>query len=295
MRTRKSKSAPVGVIGKVLRVLELLDQSPAGLQLKEVAAKTGINKSTVHRFLTHLEAEAYLFRDVEGTYMLGPKLVRLGSGVNFQATLCNISRPTLEKLRKTTDETVNLAILDGFSILYLDVLESFHTFRLVSQIGMRRTLYCTSLGKAILANMDDERRKEEIFASIQFDPHTSRTLTSVARLKKDLIQTREQGFSLDDEEAVVGARCIGAAIYGSDGKVVGAISVSGPISRVSKERLPFFSSEISKAAHEISWRLGYRPPKKERQSRETKKSPAGNPTSPKSLRSKHPAQPSSRS
>jgi DNA-binding IclR family transcriptional regulator len=273
MRTRKSKSAPVGVIGKVLRVLEVLDQSPAGLPLKDVAAKTGINKSTVHRFLSHLEAEAYLFRDVEGTYMLGPKLVRLGSGVNFHVTLCNISRPTLERLREITDETVNLAVLDGYNILYLDVLESQHTFRLVSQVGMRRALYCTSLGKAILANMDDERRKEEIFASIEFTADTARTLTSVARLKKDLVQTREQGFSLDDEEAVVGARCIGAAIFGPDGKVLGAISVSGPVSRVSKERLPFFSAEICGAAREISWRLGYRAPKAERRTNEAKKSP----------------------
>jgi IclR family KDG regulon transcriptional repressor len=263
MRTKKSKSAPVGVIGKVLRILELLDQFPAGLQLKDVAAKTGINKSTVHRFLSHLEAEAYLFRDLEGTYMLGPRLVRLGSGVNFQATLRKVSRPTLEKLWKITDETVNLAVLDGSHVLYLDVLESLHTFRLVSQVGARRALYCTSLGKAILANMDDERRKEETFASIQFNPDTARTLTSIARLKKDLIQTHERGYSLDDEEAVIGARCIGAAIYGADGKVVGAISVSGPVSRVSRERLPFFSAQICQAAHEISWRLGYRPPKLE--------------------------------
>jgi DNA-binding IclR family transcriptional regulator len=261
MRTKKSKSAPVGVIGKVLRILELLDQFPDGLQLKDVAAKTGINKSTAHRFLTHLEAEAYLFRDVEGTYMLGPKLVRLGSGVNFQQTLRNICRPILEKLREITGETVNLAVLDGSTILYLDVLESPHTFRLVSQVGIRRPLYCTSLGKAILANMDDERRKEQIFASIQFASNTARTFTSVARLKKDLIQTRTQGFSLDDEEAVVGARCIGAAICGADGKGVGAISVSGPVSRVSRERLPFVSTEICKAAREISWRLGYRAPK----------------------------------
>jgi DNA-binding IclR family transcriptional regulator len=266
MRTRKSKSAPVGVIGKVLRILELLDQTPAGLQLKDVAAKTGINKSTVHRFVSHLEAEAYLFRDAAGTYMLGPKLVRLGSGVNFQATLANICHPTLEKLREITDETVNLAVLDGASVLYVDVLESFHTFRLVSQVGMRRALYCTSLGKAILANMDDERKQEEIFSSIQFNPDTARAYGSVARLKRDLVQTRAQGFALDDEEAVVGARCIGAAIYGSDGKVLGAISVSGPISRVSKERLPFFSEEITKAAREISWRLGYRFPKPERRS-----------------------------
>ncbi len=261
MRARKSKSAPVGVIGKVLRILELLDQSPAGLQLKELAAKTGINKSTVHRFVSHLEAEAYLFRDVEGSYMLGPRLVRLGSGVSFQATLCNICRPTLEKLRKVTDETVNLAVLDGSNILYLDVLESLHTFRLVSRVGMRRALYCTSLGKAILANMDDERRKDEIFASIQFKPNTARTFTNIARLKRDLIQTREQGFSLDDEEAEVGARCIGAAIRGADGNVFAAISVSGPVARVSKERLPFFCAEICQAAREISWRLGYRVPK----------------------------------
>jgi DNA-binding IclR family transcriptional regulator len=261
MRTKKPKSAPVGVIGKVLRILELLDQTPAGLPLKDIAAKTGINKSTVHRFVSHLESEAYLYRDATGTYMLGPKLVRLGSGVNFQATLANISRPTLEKLREVTDETVNLAVLDGANILYLDVLESFHTFRLVSQVGMRRPLHCTSLGKAILANVDDERKQEHLLSSIEFTTDTARTLTSVARLKKDLAQTRIQGFSLDDEEAQVGARCIGAAIYGPDCKVLGSISVSGPVSRVSKERLPFFSAEITKAAREISWRLGYRAPK----------------------------------
>src|ERR1700761_3755664 len=98
MRRRKSKSAPVGVIAKVLRILECLDQYPAGLQLREVAAKTGINKSTTHRFLTHLESEAYLFRDQDGTYMLGPKLVRLGGGVNVHAQLSKIARPVLEKL-----------------------------------------------------------------------------------------------------------------------------------------------------------------------------------------------------
>jgi DNA-binding IclR family transcriptional regulator len=266
MRTKKSKSAPVGVIGKVLRILELLDQAPSGLQLKDVAAKTGINKSTVHRFVSHLESEAYLFRDGAGTYMLGPKLVRLGSGVNFQATLANICHPTLEKLREITDETVNLAVLDGASVLYVDVLESLHTFRLVSQVGMRRELYCTSLGKAILANLDDERKLQEILSSIKFNPDTVHTLATVARLKKDLVQTRAQGFALDDEEAVVGARCIGAAIYGPDGKVLGAISVSGPVSRVSKERLPFFCAEITKAAREISWRLGDRVPKAERRS-----------------------------
>ncbi len=261
MRTKRSKSAPVGVIGKVLRILELLDRSPSGLQLREVAAKTGINKSTVHRFLSHLDAEGYLFRDAIGTYMLGPKLARLGNGLSFQTTLCKICRPTLENLRTATEETVNLAVLDGFDVLYLDVLETQNTFRLVSQVGMRRALHCTSLGKAILANMEDERRREEIYSAIGFESNTPRTHTNIARLKKDLLQIKEQGFSLDDEEAVTGARCIGAAIFGAGGKIIGSISVSGPVVRITRDRLPFFSSEVRRAAREISWRLGYRAPK----------------------------------
>ncbi len=261
MRTRKSKSAPVGVIGKVLRVLELLDRSPSGLQLREIAAKTGINKSTVHRFLSHLDAEGYLFRDAAGTYMLGPKLARLGNGVSFQTTLCKICRPTLENLRTATDETVNLAVLDGVDVLYLDVLETQHTFRLVSQAGMRRAAYCTSLGKAILANMEDGQRTEEFYSSIPLEQNTPRTFTSIARLRKDLQRIQEQGFSLDDEEAVAGARCVGAAIFGAGHKVVGSISVSGPVVRITKERLPFFSAEVCRAAREISRNLGYRAPK----------------------------------
>lgn len=264
MRKLRAKSAPVGVIGKVFRILELLDHSPYGLQLGEIATKTGINKSTAHRFLRHLEAECYLFRDTAGTYMLGARLARLGTGVSFQTTLCRICRPTLESLRSMTNETVNLAVLDGAEIVYMDVLESQQMFRFVSPIGMRRPAHCTSLGKAIIAYMDNGRQKAEIVSSVQALPSTARKASSISRLEKDLKQVCEQGFSLDDEEAVIGARCIGAAIFGVEGSVVGSISVSGPVSRMTKERLPFFSAEVCKAAREISWRLGDRSGKVER-------------------------------
>jgi IclR family KDG regulon transcriptional repressor len=264
MRTRKSKSAPVGVIGKVLQVLELLDRSPHGLQLSEISAKTGMNKSTVHRFLVHLEAEGYLFRDAPGAYMLGPKLARMGSGVSFQTTLCRICRPTLENLRAATNETVNLAVLDGFEILYLDVLESQNNFRLVFPVGARHSVHCTALGKAMLANLEDGQRQEEILSATKFVSYTPRTITSVARLRKELIQIREQGFSLDNEETMIGARCVGAAIFDSAGKVVGGINTAGPITRATKDRLPFFAAEVCKAAWEISSRLGYRAAKRER-------------------------------
>jgi IclR family KDG regulon transcriptional repressor len=263
-RKLRSKSAPVGVISKVLRILELLDQSAYGLQLKDIATKTGINKSTAHRFLRHLEAEAYLFRDAAGTYMPGARLARLGTGVSFHTTLCRICRPTLESLRSVTGETVNLAVLDGTEIIYLDVLESQQMFRLVSPVGTRRAAHCTSLGRAIIANLDDERHKEEILSAIQVEPSAARKANGASRLKKTLKQICEQGFSLDDEDTVIGARCVGAAIFGADGSVVGGISVSGPVVRVTRDRLPYFSTEVCKAAREISWKLGLRISKAER-------------------------------
>lgn len=258
MPGRKSKSAPVGVISKVLRIFEVLDRTPAGLQLKDVATQTGLNKSTAHRFLTHLETEGYLFRDSNGAYTLGPKIVRLGSSANFESTLCRLSRPTLENLWKITGETVNLAVLDKSEIVYLDVLESLHTFRLVSTPGMRRPVYCTALGKSILSNIADPQQKDDILAGIHFEAVTSRTITSVVALKRQLARIQKQGFAIDDEEAVTGARCIGAALFDGDGKVVGGISVSGPVVRITRNHLPLFIEEIRKAATEISARLGYR-------------------------------------
>ncbi len=254
--SRKTTITPVGVVGKVLRILELLDRSPAGLQLKDIARLTGLNKSTAHRFLKHLEGEEYLFRDDTGAYMVGPRLVRFGSGVSYQAMLSRISRPVVEQVWRSTGETVNLATLAGSEIIYVDVMESLHTFRLVSQVGSRRPLSCTSLGKAMLAAMTLEQR-ELLFPMLRFEGATPRSITTVARLRKDLVQIANLGYALDDEEAVLGARCVGAAILDANGKVAGGISVSGPTTRINKTNLALIAKTVKQAASEISNRLGF--------------------------------------
>ncbi len=257
MRTRTLKAGRVGVIGKVLRLLELLDRSRSGLSLKEIAAQSGLNKSTAHRFLTHLEVEGYLFRDGTGNYMLGPKMQRLGSGINFQTTLCKMCRPILEDLWTVTGETVNLAVLDGTDVLYLDVIESLHTFRLATQIGMRRPIHCTSLGKAMLANLDSGELQQQILNAIASQPVKAKGISTPASLQKEIAKIKARGFALDDEEAVAGARCIGAAILDGEGKVIGGISVSGPVVRLTRAHVPQFSAAICSAASEISRRLGF--------------------------------------
>jgi IclR family acetate operon transcriptional repressor len=250
-----NKITPVGVVAKVLRILELLDRSPAGLQLKDIARLASLNKSTAHRFLKHLEIEQYLFRDDSGAYMIGPRLVRFGSGLSYQAMLSRISRPVLEEVWSTTGETVNLATLAGSEILYVDVMESLHTFRLVSQVGSRRPLSCTSLGKAMLAAMPAEQL-ELLLPTLRFESATPRSITSVARLRKDLAQIVQLGYALDDEEAVSGARCVGAAILDANGKVAGGISISGPTARINKTNLVSIAKTVKLAALEISTRLG---------------------------------------
>src|SRR5439155_16898906 len=102
IRASESKSAPVGVVGKVLRILEALDASPAGLQLREIAEQTTVNKSTAYRFVAHLENEGYLLRDEASAYVVAPKLARLGARIAYHATLRKISRPVAVALPNET-------------------------------------------------------------------------------------------------------------------------------------------------------------------------------------------------
>ncbi len=254
-RTRASKSAPVGVVSKVLRILEALNASPTGLQLKDIAEQTAINKSTAYRFLAHLEAERYLYRDDFGAYMVGPKLVRLGSGISYQTTLRKISRPILQDLWKVTTETVNLGILDGQDVFYLDVVQSPHPFRMASHVGTWRPLYCTSMGKALAAFLSTTE-KDHVLSSLRFERFTPHTITSLSRFRKELERTKQRGYALDDEEATLGARCVGAPVLLEGGKVAAAISVAGPITRIAREKIPVYARAVLAAARAISRHLG---------------------------------------
>src|SRR3981081_164390 len=127
-RAAKSSSgaAPVGVISKVLRILEALQGSSAGLGLKAICDLTGIHKSTAHRFLKHLERDGYLIRTETGAYLIGPKFSHLSTRADSRVTLQAVARPILWEIWKSTRETVNLGTLDQGSVLYIEVIESPH-------------------------------------------------------------------------------------------------------------------------------------------------------------------------
>jgi DNA-binding IclR family transcriptional regulator len=254
IRARQSKAAPVGVVGKVLLILDALANSSTGLQLRQIAQETGIHPSTAYRFLAHLESAGYLFRDDGGAYVVGPRLARFGAGQSFHATLRKVSRPVLHSVWRTTEETVNLAVVDGHDMLFLDVIESAHSFRTASRVGMRRPVNCTSLGKAVLAFLPRDEQ-EEMLSSMTFVRATKYTIPDSARLRKDLAKTRRQGFALDEQETDLGARCVAAPILDASGNVLAALSVSGPITRITPEKIPLFSALVKRATRDIASRL----------------------------------------
>jgi len=252
----KSSSAPVGVISKVLKILEVLQGSGSGLGLKAISDATGIHKSTAHRFLKHLEREGYLICTEAGAYLIGPRLSQMTARVNPQANLQTVARPVLWELWKSTQETVNLAVLDQNTVLYIEVMESPHEFRLSSRVGTRRPLHATALGKALAAFLPDDAR-DSILSTISFQPSTQKTIMNMVQFRRELQKIQRQGYALDDEEAVLGARCVSAPVLDSRGEAVGAVSVSGPVTRLSLNQVATLADAVTSAARSISVAMGF--------------------------------------
>lgn len=246
----------VGVISKVFRILDAIQGSPSGLTLKPLCDVTGINKSTAHRFLKHLERAGYLIRTQPGAYMIGPKFSQMSARANPWATLQVVARPLLWDLWKSTAETVNLAALDQGTVLYIEVLESPHEFRLSSRVGARRPLHVTGLGKALAAFLSDEQR-EQLLKGLDFKPMTPNTIINLVQFRQELTKVREQGYAVDNEETVLGARCLAAPILDATFNPVAAISVSGPVTRVSVDGIHALASAVMKTARAISTAMGY--------------------------------------
>jgi DNA-binding IclR family transcriptional regulator len=252
----EQKQAGVGVIGKVLRILETIQASPAALNLREICQKTNINKATAYRMLSHLQREGYVFRNDAGNYSFGIKLLQLGSHTDQRATLRESAQPFLQELWQVTGETINLAVLERGEVLYLDVFESPHVFRLASKAGMQRPVYSTALGKSLAAFVPLTQRRN-LLAVQKFEASTPHTISSLAQFEKELERVRHQGYAVDDEESVLGARCISAPVLNRSGEAIAAVSVAGPTTRIDLGRIPAIVDELQKACRAISARIGF--------------------------------------
>lgn len=247
----------VNTVSRAALILDhLADHEDQGVS--DIAKVLDIPKSSAHSILTTLEHHALIERDERtGRFHLGLKLIELGYRAQGELGLVRIGRPFLQGLNRDTDETIHLTILDNREVLYVDCVESKLRLRTYSVIGVRAPLYCTSVGKALLAWQSDAYIKEYLSHTV-LRPETSRTITDSAALEIELEKVKSQGFAIDDREHEDHLRCIGAPIRNSRGEVFASLSISGPEVRMTPNRVQELAPRIIDVASVISRKSGFR-------------------------------------
>jgi IclR family transcriptional regulator, acetate operon repressor len=251
---RKYPSPGAAIAADVLVVLSLT--APSGIQLRELARALNTPRSTLHRVLQTLEAKGMVKR-VEGAgYLIGDETRRLGSRFRLKE-LPRVAAPILDEVHRETGESVNLAVAEDDAMVVVASVHSSERLRTVTSVGTRDLLHASALGKAYLSALPDEELRRALKGTLAAP--TPGTIVNRAALLKELTTTRARGFAIDDEESVVGVRCVGAAIFGEDGAPVGAISVMGPTSRLRLEDVQDISRPLVRAARQLSGLMGASP------------------------------------
>jgi DNA-binding IclR family transcriptional regulator len=252
-----SSNGGSSTVHRAIALLEALAEAPAdGLGVSELSRAIGANRSTVYRIIGALRTYGYVRDGAQpGSVRLGFRIVELGEGMLGQLDVRRIAAPHLRELAATTGETCHLAVLDGKEVVYADKAESEHSIRLFSTPGMRRPVYCTSLGKAFLAAMSP-RQQAELLEGVALEPRTPHTVTDRAVLDQQITEIRERGWSVDLGENETSTRCVGAAILDRDDAPIAAISASGPSGRMSEENMERCGRLVLATAELVSHELG---------------------------------------
>lgn len=249
------------IIQAVSHALDLLEQFHGDvdeLGVTELSKRLKLHKNNVFRLLATLESRGYIEQNrATENYRLGLKSLELGQTFIKQMGLLRQAKPILERMVKECNETSYVAIFKEGYIVYLDVVETDLTVRVVSRVGSRLPAYCTAAGKVHLAYMSEEE-VDALLPTREFKGYTPTTVTDKEKLKAELRQIAEQGYSIDNEELDLGVRCVAGPIRDYTRRIVGAISVSGPSMRLSDERIEKeLIPLVTSAAEDLSTRLGF--------------------------------------
>jgi IclR family KDG regulon transcriptional repressor len=246
----------VSAVGRTMAVLEALAEHPEESGVSEIANKLDMSKATVYRFLQSLKARGYVVQDAEDRYRLSVRLFELGAQALPHLDIVREAEPGMRRINELTGETVHLGILDEGSIVYVHKIDSKYNLRMYSRIGRRAPLYCTGIGKVLMAWLEED----ELLAHLElesFERRTANTLTSAEAYLQELETVRQQGYAEDHEEFEDNMRCLAAPIRDRFGHVIGGMSVSFPCFRFREELKLDYVKQLMQATQQISSQLGW--------------------------------------
>jgi DNA-binding IclR family transcriptional regulator len=237
-----------------MKLLEVLADSPDAVSLKLLAGKAGLHPSTAHRILTALVRDRMAERVEQGSYRLGMRLLELGNLVKSRISVREHALPFMRELHAQIGEAVNLSVRRDDEIVYIERTSSGRSLmRVVNIIGARAPLHITAVGKLFL--LDDGPEGVKSYAERTGLPgYTKNTIQALPALERELERVRRQGYALDNEEAELGVRCIGAGVRDDSGALVAGLSVSAPAERMKGA----WASLVKETAERISRAIGYR-------------------------------------
>jgi DNA-binding IclR family transcriptional regulator len=251
----RADTETVQSVDRALAIVELLLRAPAALSAREVAAATGINRTTAHRLLTSLHRRGWIERAAGGGYRPSLRYLALVRASLHGRDLIDEVRPTMERLSLLSRETVHLGVLDNHDILHIDKVDSPEIVGVSSRIGTRATPHVTGLGKALLASGSDAEL-EAYIAQAKSRPPSFVTLTDAEALRAEIRRGRQRGYSIDEGESSAGVRCLAVAIRGVEGSPLFALSLTGPSGRFTPERLQACVPEMLAAARALTIQFG---------------------------------------
>lgn len=256
MPKRAQTSEGARTTERALDVLDALGESPSGVTPSYVATRIGCHRSTASRLLATLAERGYLERRADGRYGFGLRIITLAHSALESMEIRRRARPYLQYLAKASEETVNLAMLDGLEIVYIDRLVGPQPVHLRTPVGARAPAHCTAIGKVLLASLPQEEALCRL-ESRTLHAFTERTITDPKQLLHALETVRAQGYAINDREHREDSRCIAAPVRDHTGRVVAGLSITAPVFRLPDERIQQILPYLKATAQNLSRELGY--------------------------------------
>lgn len=252
------KSSHVQSVARSLIMIDTLSEINREISLTELSLRLGWPKSTVHGLLSTLRDYHYIDQSpTTGHYKLGVRFFEIGNQVARSWDVSAVALPHMQRLNNRLGEMIQLATEDHGEVLHLQKVDSSHMMRIVSDIGGRQPMHCTSLGKVLLAYKPANEARS-ILKHKGMARLTAKTITTQPQLERELERVRAQGYAVDDREVMEGLRCVAAPIFDKDNQVKYAISVSGLYNNMQGERLDEIIALVKQCGTDISHAMGYR-------------------------------------
>ncbi|MFV9668810.1 glyoxylate bypass operon transcriptional repressor IclR [Pantoea sp. ARC607] len=261
-RGKKPRSSPAAAsaggqvqsLTRGLTLLELIADSHGSVALTELAQQAGLPNSTTHRLLSTMQQQGFVRQVGDlGLWTMGAHAFVVGSSFLQSRNLLALVHPVLRSLMEQSGETVNLAVLDlsDHQAVIIDQVQCTQLMRMSAPIGGKLPMHASGAGKAFLAHLGDDQ-VTALLHQKGLHYYTPKTLMSPQSLKENLAQVRKAGFSLDDEEHALGLRCVAAPIYDEHGEAFAALSISGPIARMTDDRITELGALVIREARQVT-------------------------------------------